>query len=89
MQIGWQLHHTWGRGGRVWGLLYSGLLLLLDAEVIAIFWDGIWGVEGDADPQNPYLSDWEEAVSCQVEASALDAVPRGMARLLAAEKQSP
>ena len=39
------------------------------------FWDGIWGVEGDADPQNPYLSDWEKDVACQVIESTTDEVP--------------
>ncbi len=49
---------------------------------------GGW-VEGDADPQNPYLTDWEKDVACQVIGSATDEVPWSAAWRLAADKQSP
>ncbi len=58
----------------------------VDVNAVGAFWDGIWGVEGDADP---YLTDWERDVTCQVTGSETDEVPWSAAWRLAADKQSP
>ncbi len=61
----------------------------VDIDAFTTFWENIWGIEGEADPQDDMIVEWGEAVAAALEETEMDEIPWDATWGLAVSKQAP